>query len=149
MNDEKDRIYGKNLICLCIEDYENGDLNGTIWTPYEEEAISFKGFFEMVLIMDKLYDNWDFPQRTTSYRTFGKKNKMDDYHNPNSIRKRDPIRDVKVFRGKMATFLVQVRYRQYSSWQGQVLWAEGKKKIHFRSVLELMKLIDSVVTSDE
>lgn len=149
MSDEKERIYGKNLVCVCVDSYENKDIKGVIWTPYEEEAISFTNFYEMVLIMDKLYDNWDFPQRTTSYRTFGKKNRLDDYHNPNSIRKREPIRDVKSFKGEIATFLIQVKFRQYTSWQGQVLWNEGKKKIHFRSVLELLKLIDSVISMTE
>ena len=149
MSDSNERIYGKNLICVCVESCENNDVQGVLWTPYEEDSIGFSNFYEMVMLMDKLYDNWDFPQRTTSYRTFGKKNKLEDYHNPNSIRKREPIRDVKSFRGEVATLLVQVKFRQYTSWQGQVLWTEGKKKIHFRSVLEFMKLVNSAVSMAE
>ena len=99
--------------------------------------------------MDQLYDHWDFPQRTTSYRTFGKKDKTKDFHNPLSIRKREPIRSLKSFKGEKATFLVQVKFRQHTTWQGQVLWAEKKKKIHFRSALELLKLFDSALEQME
>ncbi len=145
MSDTEERIYGKNLICVCVDSTDNGDMQGVLWTPYEEESIQFNSSFEMIMLMDQLYDNWDFPQRTTSYRTFGKKDKTKDFHNPNSIRKREPIRSLKAFKGEKATFLVQVKFRQHTSWQGQILWTENKKKIHFRSVLELMKLLGSAL----
>ncbi len=144
MSDSEERIYGKNLVCICINDAGDDDMKGVIWTPFEKEPLSFTGVYNMIMQMDDLYDYWDFPQRTTSYRTFGKKDKTKDYHNPNSIRKREEIRSIKSFRGDRATFLVQVKFRQHSSWQGQVLWVEKKKKLHFRSTLELMKLIGSV-----
>ncbi|MBQ4416735.1 MAG: hypothetical protein IJQ26_06135 [Lachnospiraceae bacterium] len=51
-------------------------------------------------------------------------------------------------RGKQGTFIVQVQYRQNSSWQGQVIWAEENKREHFRSALELMKLIDSAMSQE-
>ncbi|MBP7349179.1 MAG: hypothetical protein KA965_10895 [Butyrivibrio sp.] len=48
-------------------------------------------------------------------------------------------------RGKESTFIVQVQYRQNATWQGQVVWAEENRKEHFRSALELIKLIDSAM----
>ena len=144
MIDSDVRIYGRNLVCVCIDEYAEGDIKGLVWTPFEEEPLHFKSGYDLILQLDDLYDYWDFPQRTTSYRTFGKKDRTKDYHNPNSIRKRTPIRNVKTCKGEFATFLIQVQFRQHSSWQGQVLWAEKKKKLHFRSVLELMKLFGSV-----
>ena len=145
MGDSEERIYGKNLVCICVDSIRNGDMQGVIWTPYEEKETAFNGNYDLIMQLDNLYDYWDFPQRTASYRTFGKKDRSKDYHNPNSIRKRDEIRNVKSFRGEKMTFLLQVRFRQHASWQGQVLWAEKKKKLHFRSVLELMKLFDSAI----
>ena len=145
MGDSEERIYGKNLVCICVDEVTGHDIKGVIWTPYEEEAIGFDGGYDLILRLDDLYDYWDFPQRTSSYRTFGKKDRTKDFHNPNSIRKRDEIRNVKSFKGAKATFLLQVKFRQNTSWQGQVLWAEKKKKMHFRSVLELMKLMVSAI----
>lgn len=49
-------------------------------------------------------------------------------------------------------FVVTVRSRENHTWQGTVSWVEGKKQENFRSVLELLKLIDSAVnmgTEDE
>ena len=48
-------------------------------------------------------------------------------------------------KGKMATFVVHVMYRQHSTWQGSVTWAETGEKANFRSALELIKLMDSAV----
>lgn len=42
-----------------------------------------------------------------------------------------------------ATFVVQIQYRQNSTWQGQVLWKEASEHRYFRSELELIKLIDN------
>ena len=41
------------------------------------------------------------------------------------------------------TFYIHVRFRQHSSWQGEVMWKQGKKKTSFRSVLELLHLLQS------
>lgn len=59
------------------------------------------------------------------------------------------INNVQEKRGKQGTFIVQVQYRQNSSWQGQVIWAEGNRCEHFRSALELMKLIDGAMDEAE
>ena len=45
--------------------------------------------------------------------------------------------------GEKGTFVIYVKYRQNATWQGEMLWLEGNLKISFRSVLELLKLIDS------
>ena len=50
--------------------------------------------------------------------------------------------------GDKATFIVHVRYRQNATWQGDILWAEKKKKLYFRSALELLKLIDSALDEE-
>ena len=42
-----------------------------------------------------------------------------------------------------ATFIVQVQYQQNCTWQGQVTWSQKNDCKHFRSELELIKLIDS------
>lgn len=44
------------------------------------------------------------------------------------------------------TFVVKVEYSQKKSWQGYVTWAEQNRSVRFRSVLELLKLIDEAMT---
>jgi len=52
-------------------------------------------------------------------------------------------------RGKQGTFIVHVQYRQNATWQGQVVWAEKNKVQKFRSVLELLKLIDNALENED
>lgn len=46
---------------------------------------------------------------------------------------------------KEATFIVTIKDNQHATWQGSVEWVQSRKKENFRSMLELLKLIDSVV----
>lgn len=46
---------------------------------------------------------------------------------------------------KKATFIVQVQYCENSTWQGEVKWVEHDEGMHFRSMLELVKLMDSAI----
>ena len=48
-----------------------------------------------------------------------------------------------------ATFVVRILYRENQSWQGQITWAETNETRPFRSVLELMKLMDSTGRPDK
>ena len=48
-----------------------------------------------------------------------------------------------------STFLVKIKYRQNSSWQGSVQWVEAGKTQNFKSCLELMRLMDMAVTSSD
>lgn len=50
---------------------------------------------------------------------------------------------------KKQTFIIEVVDTKESTWQGKVQWVNGKKEQTFRSVMELLRLIDSVVSEDE
>lgn len=46
---------------------------------------------------------------------------------------------------KKQTFIIEVEDVQNGSWQGSIEWLQGKKKQAFRSLLELLNLLDSAV----
>lgn len=50
---------------------------------------------------------------------------------------------------KAGTFLVKILKNDNATWQGSVTWMETQKTIHFRSALELLKMIDRVITRNE
>ena len=50
--------------------------------------------------------------------------------------------------GDMGSFIIRVQQRQNSSMQGRLTWIEKNKTVHFRSVWELIRLIDSAVEMD-
>lgn len=52
-------------------------------------------------------------------------------------------------KGRLGTFNIQIQYRENATWQGKILWVEGKQDSHFRSALEMLKLIDSALDKAE
>lgn len=54
-------------------------------------------------------------------------------------------RDEYMKTGQLATFNIQVQYLQNATWQGNILWIDGKKSSYFRSALEMLKLMDSAL----
>ena len=47
------------------------------------------------------------------------------------------------------TFIVKVMNRQKSTWQGSVTWVEEQKTEYFRSALELIKMMDEAIGTNE
>ncbi len=52
-------------------------------------------------------------------------------------------------KGQKATFSIQISFRCNASWQGTVIWMEKQIKKKFRSVLELMILMDAALNGTE
>ena len=50
---------------------------------------------------------------------------------------------------KPASFLIEIRYQQHQTWQGTITWLEAKKKVNFRSALELIRLMNSALEPGE
>ncbi len=50
---------------------------------------------------------------------------------------------------KKQTFIVEVVDHQKCTWQGQIFWVQGNKKISFRSVMEMLHLMDSAIIDEE
>lgn len=46
---------------------------------------------------------------------------------------------------KKKTFIVDILDCQNDTWQGSLSWVQGNQKKNFRSALELIKLMDSVI----
>lgn len=48
-------------------------------------------------------------------------------------------------RGRMATFMVRIRFHEHYTWQGSVYWKERGERVNFRSFLELIMLMDAAL----
>ena len=57
--------------------------------------------------------------------------------------------DSKNLVGHKASFIVRVTSRQNATWQCSISWTERGVTKHFRSALELIKLIDSALDEEE
>ena len=126
----------KNLIC--VDSYHKGVPVGRFYNPYME-AENFESLSQLLVKMDALLDELQMPQSYTAPRTFSSMVEQIEARTlPIDIRK-----------GAKATFELQVIFRQHTSWQGVVVWREQNLEQSFRSVLELVLLMDSVLRSAE
>ncbi len=50
---------------------------------------------------------------------------------------------------KKQTFIIEISDTQNQSYQGEIEWVQGHKKQAFRSVMELLRLLDSAVHEAE
>ncbi|MEG2221777.1 MAG: hypothetical protein RRY95_03515 [Oscillospiraceae bacterium] len=125
---------------LCIDSYENSILCGRFYNPFVQGAISFRSLMELLLSMEELLDGMNFPQPFTATRSFQR-----TAHSP-AI---DTQTSQPEQRGALATFSLRVLFRQNASWQGSVTWQEQHREESFRSVLELLLLLNSALQAQQ
>ncbi len=137
----------KNIICICIDNFYSMKIAGRLYHCFSKEKIDFTDSMQMLLLVDRLFDGIGFPQASTKTRTFLRKKEENVYEKEFvEYMKTDEVTEQ---RGTKATFVVHVQYRQNSTWQGSVIWAEKKVTKNFRSALELLKLMDEAIESEE
>ena len=47
--------------------------------------------------------------------------------------------------GDLGTFIIRVQHRQNSSWQGRITWMDKNKTVYFRSIWEMIKLVEGAL----
>ena len=137
-------IGAPNGVVLCVNALEDMCLRGELWHSYSTQPVPFLNAQQMALEMEKLYDLLNFPHPGTNERSFGPAQKPVR----RSTQERERVmKDEELLQkhGDLGTFIVRVQHRQNSSWQGRITWMEKDKTINFRSVWEMVKLIESAV----
>ncbi len=131
-----DRAWGAEYrtTIVCIDSYVNGIPVGRFYNPYQADGRTFQSTSQFLLEMELALDAMDFPKSFTATRNFAPPPR-------NAAGPPVPL----PHRGHLATFAVKVLFRQNASWQGTVTWQEGLQEQSFRSVLELLLLMDSAL----
>ena len=136
-----------NLTVVCID--SNRPLVGRAYHYYMQEPQYVDSMYGVVELIDNLCDEIDYPQQSTRLRLFSPKedsSKKEKTRETEKVAKKSELLNQK---GDMGTFIVHVQYRQNSTWQGQVTWVDKEQTQKFRSVLELLKLMDSALDTVE
>ena len=123
------------LTTVCIDSYEKQVLTGRFYNRYYPEGVQFQSVMDFLLKMEEMLDQMNFPQSFSALRTFSRVSVADG---------KEPC-EGKIQKGALTTFALKVLFRQNTSWQGSVSWMEGGREETFRSVLELLFLMDSAV----
>ena len=123
---------------VCIDSYENSVPRGRFFNPFLESPQEFNSLAEFLVMMECTLDAMQLPQAYAASRTFG----PSPVYFPG-----EPVKMIN--RGDKSTFSLSIRYRQHNSWQGTLSWLESGKKQSFRSVLELIILMDSAMRESD
>ena len=121
-------------IMICVDDYDDGILRGRFYHAAHGMS-NFRSLSQFLLKMESVLEEMQEPQSYTTKRTFSYMLPSDE----------DAACTAQFRKGAKATFELKVLFRQHSSWQGIVVWKDRKTEQSFRSVLELVCLLDSAL----
>lgn len=156
MNSAKMMMSAPNVVSICVDYFRDSGAEGHLYTKYGTEPRYFENSMELLGMLERFYDWLGYPQASTAGRTFEKAAGRIGQAGPaKPAKKKEKPEEVvdsealRTYRGRLATFIVHVQYRQNATWQGQITWEEEEKTQEFRSVLELFKLMDSAADTRE
>lgn len=134
-----------NIINICVDEYKDGGMCGRMYHCYADKAWTFSNVIHMIELMENFFDKLSFPQAATKTRTFTKEKQTPI----DGLKKIATPQAVMEPRGKVGTFAVGVKYRQNSSWQGDIKWMEEGCERRFISELEFLKFISNALGSNK
>ena len=134
MKGELDRI-----IMVYVDSYENGVPSGRFHITSDSEMQTFSSLSKLLIAINDKLDRENFPQSFAALRKFYAPLKPSDASKG----------ALEQNRGSAATFSIRILFRQNASWQGSVKWLEGNQEVYFRSVLELIGLVDQALSFEK
>ena len=107
---------------VVIKEYQDGILSGVLRHPRLDTPVPIHSTAHLIFLMDSLLEMQDCPDSPLPL-----------------------VRPILKEEDSIATFQIQVLFREHSTWQGRLVWKEMETEASFRSVLELMKLLDEIL----
>lgn len=122
---------------IAVDECDEINIKGIMFHGSGSYGIYFSSLLEMILNMDRIYDETGCSKQTFQMRSFP------GVELPVAVA--CPYKEAQRA-GKLATFGIYVSYRYHASWQGTVFWNEGSFSESFESELQLMQLIEGIIS---
>lgn len=135
-----------NGVVMCVDSRLEHQPQGRLYHSYSREGKCF-GTMEQLLVWLEQFYNWmNFPYPGTDDRTFTGAER-EGTRGIHSAERTKIMKDEELLsrHGELGTFVIRVQHRQNSSWQGRITWMDQDKTVCFRSVWELIKLVDGAL----
>ena len=124
------------VLTLSVDAYVRGVPEGRIYQGEGADCVPFYGLTQFLMEADRLLNDACGATAAQEPRSFVPEQLKKKYQAPITTADRQ---------GKLDTFRISVRFRQNSSWQGTVYWGKTKEERFFRSVLELIYLMNGAL----
>ena len=146
---------------VAVESHEAGRISGLVYSQRLTAPIQFSDTADLLLQIEDLLDEQDFPRAFQRKRTFAKRPQKPvpsggadrvtaaaDVGDVVDVDEGQPMdgETVNQARGAVATFAMNVITRQNTSWQGYLDWLDGSARKAFNSELELIAMIEEGLT---
>ena len=140
------------IVLLCIHGVSAHGVYGEIYNHNFKENIPFNGIGDMVLKIDQICNWLNTPRATTEPRFFSRemeKQYRESYSPEENVNADSEVSGGEIDYERVANakelLVIWVKYRQNASLQGSVRGKLTKGiTVHFRSALELMRMINMV-----
>ncbi len=146
-------IGSENGVVICVDRIEDSELKGRMFHSYNSREVSFENTDDLIFSMFYLFEYLQFPRNATTLRIFGTEvrerpaRRVSD-HTGKDRKKIMTDKELLEQHGSVETFIVRVQRRQNSTWQGRITWAKEDKTVNFRSIWEMIHLMESAIYKD-
>ena len=123
---------------ICVDCYQDGLLSGRVYNLFFGGSRSFANLMQLLLTLEDMLEQLNYPEAFAQPRR--------GWDGAVRLPQLPPAKEM---RGSLATFRLRLLFRQNASWQGCVHWLGPGCEQSFRSVLELLMLLDSALRSIE
>ena len=135
-----------NLINICVDENDHGEVKGRMYHCYSKEPVTFGNIIELLTSAETLFDSICFPQASTKTRCFRSEEPAMRVVKPEKVAMQTEIIQ---HQGKRGSFVLAVRFRQNSTWQGEIVWLEKGLRRGFANTLDFIKILDSALSVKE
>jgi hypothetical protein len=125
---------------ICIDSYEEKTFEGRLWYPRFNSEQKFNNLMQLVEAVDSAVKATGYPDDYSQLRTF-------DVQKESASSPGDGDTAFIPENGRLATFRIKIIFLQNATWQGIVTWLERDTVENFRSMRELVYLMDSALTA--
>ena len=136
------------VLRICVDELGEGGIRGRVVSRRLTEPMPFSDVGHLLLQLEEVFDRHNFPQAFERRRTFGARQEESSLPLAQTLEQGMDPEEVARAAGQVTTFDLYVITRRNTTWQGFVDWLDGSPRSHYKSVLELLKLIDLLSFSE-
>ena len=131
--------YEMRASIIKVVSYEQKNMKGLLVNPYFGREVYFENLTQLIFLIEGMLDDLNCPQKGMENRNFRK----EETPPPKAV-EAAPVPEVGPV---VASFKLNILFRQNASWQGSIVWMEKAMESQFRSLLELIMLMDGVLSA--
>ena len=133
---------------ICVDSIAYGQISGRVYGQRLEKPLVFADIGDMLLQIDNVLNDQDYPRAFQRKRSFGTEQKA-SAPLPVELSGNFMSKEiVEANHGEIATYSVSIITRQNTSWQGIINWLDGNPSRSFRSALEFIHIINEAIKKD-